>query len=100
MFQKLSPLELERHRVGRSAPEYAEFVASLDVGEGGLVNIPETRVTRQTVKNRLNAAATAQGRKLKFLRRRGDTLVFEVMAASDEPKRRRGRPPKSATVGK
>ena len=61
MFTKLSPTDLARHRTTRSHPEYAEFLASLSVGEGGRVDLSKTGVKRQTVKNRLNSAAAGCG---------------------------------------
>jgi hypothetical protein len=94
VFTKLSPTDLARHRVTGARPEYAEFLRTLSVGEGGRVDVAKTGVSRQTVKNRINAAAAATGVKVKYLRRRGDDLVFEVVGAVEPPKRRGGRPRK------
>ena len=96
MFTKLSPTDLARHRTTRSHPEYAEFLASLSVGEGGRVDLSKTGVKRQTVKNRLNSAAAGCGIKVKFVRSAADLVVFQVLGPSEEPKRRRGRPAKKA----
>jgi hypothetical protein len=96
MIQKLSRTDLELHRAIRSNPEYADVFTSLKPGEGALVNVKDEGATRQTLKNRLNAAAAATGVKIKFLRSKPDILVFEMLAPNDVMPRRRGRPPKSA----
>jgi hypothetical protein len=97
MITKLSPSDLARLRATASHPEYAEFLGTLTVGEGGRVDVAAANVGRQTIKNRINAAAAATGVKVKHLRSNADTVVFEMVAAGDPPKQRRGRPPKVAT---
>lgn len=96
MFQKLSASDLARHRAVGSNPEYAEFLAGLNPGEGGRISAADAGVGRQTVKNRLNSAAAATGITIKFVRSSADTVVFVVVGAAEAPKRRRGRPPKNA----
>ncbi len=96
MFRKLSATDLLHHRATGSHPEYAEFLSTLSVGEGGRVNLTATGGSRQTHKNRLNAAAASMGIKLHYLRAGATALVFEVVAAPEAPKPPRGRRPKSA----
>jgi hypothetical protein len=78
MFQKLSRAELDRYRVTASFPEYSDFLSELRPGQGGKVSVTEAGVGRQTIKNRLKASAGALGMGIKFVRARGDDVVFEV----------------------
>jgi hypothetical protein len=95
MFTKLSPMDVQRHRSANALPAYAEFLQSLSVGEGGRVDVTAAGVGRQTVKNRLNAAASATGTRIKFLRSDEKTLVFEVLGGAEAQVRRRGLPRKA-----
>lgn len=84
-LEKMSRAEMESLRGGgaRGAnQEYVRFLRSLKPGEGGKVSAKTEGVTRQSLKNRLNAASKESGVKIKYLRnRRGsdrDVLVFEL----------------------
>lgn len=97
-LQKISREELANGRGGgRGAnPEYVAFFRNCRVGDGGRATVAEEGVSRQSVKNRLNAAAAAAGVKIAYHRSGAEDVVFEVVdAGSVAP--RRGRPPKSAT---
>ncbi len=78
-LEKLSKAQLEG-RTGRGAnSEYVGFLKGLKVGDGGRAVVAQERATRQTVKNRLNAAATEAGVKIKFLRSSPEEVVFKVV---------------------
>lgn len=79
MFKKLTRTDLDQRRATTSFPEYAEFVSSLKKGEGGLVNVEEAGVSRQTVKNRLKTSADASGVEIKFIRSPQEEVLFEVV---------------------
>ena len=79
MIERLTADQLDQIRaVGRNT-EYVEFLASLRKGQGGRVNVAESGVSRQSVKNRVNAAAAAAGVQIKHLRSGQDVVVFEVV---------------------
>jgi hypothetical protein len=77
MIEKLSRAELDRFRATASYPEY-EVIADMRKGEGGRIAVADAGVSRQTVKNRLNATASAYGIEIKFLRSKPDLVVFEI----------------------
>lgn len=82
LFQKLTKMDLAAHSSGgrRGArPEYVEFIKDLRLGQGGKVDVVAANTTRQTVKNRINSAATEVGRKIKFIRSSSDLVVFEIV---------------------
>lgn len=84
-LEKLSRAEIESLRSGGSReadPEYVRFMRTMKPGDIGRGSIKAERVTKQSLKNRLNKAAAAAGVKIKFLRsRRGgdpDIVMFEL----------------------
>jgi hypothetical protein len=92
-LQKLSRDDVANLRGGAKPgrnSEYAQFLQSLRIGEGGKAVVANEGVSRQSVKNRLNAASAATGVNLKYLRSGADEVVFEVVEAGAVT-RRRGR---------
>jgi len=82
-LEKLSRTQLQSYRGGGGGRnEYVDQLRLIKPGDGGKIVLSKEKVTRQTAKNRLNAAATAAGIKIKFLRLRGndDEVVFEVVS--------------------
>lgn len=80
-LEKLSKAQLQVYRSGSANSEYLETMRTLRPGEGGKVSLTKDKVSRQTAKNRLRAAAAAANVNIKFLRLRGneDEVVFEVV---------------------
>ena len=80
-LQKLTRADLASG-TGRSAsranPEYVSFLASTTPGDGGRAMVAAEGTTRQTVKNRLTAAANAAGVSIKFHTSGPDEVIFEV----------------------
>lgn len=60
-------------------PEYVAFLKGLAVGEGGMANIAEEGVGKQSLKGRLLLAAKAAGVTIAFKRSGPETVVFEVV---------------------
>ena len=80
MIERLTPTDLDRMRSASRYPEYVEFLQGLRVGQGGRVVVADTGVSRQSVKNRINKAATVAGVEIAFLRSSPDIVVFEVVS--------------------
>jgi hypothetical protein len=74
--------------------ESIQFLKTLSIGEGGKAVVATEGVSRQSVKNRLNAAAKATGVSITYHRTGAEEVVFEVVEAGSAP-RRRGRKPKA-----
>ena len=66
-LQKLSRSDLQGRKGRGAKPEYVFFMKNLKPGEGGRAIVKDEGAGRQTVKNRLKAAADEAGIKLKFL---------------------------------
>ena len=81
-LQKLSRSELQGRKGRGARPEYVYFLKNLKPGEGGRAMIKDEGAGRQTVKNRLKAAADEAGVKIKFLRSPADQVVFEATIAA------------------
>ena len=75
---KLSAKDLNRRPKGRPKPEYTEFLTSLRAGEGGRTTTDREKATKQTVKNRLNTAASHAGVKIHYLRSSAKDVVFWI----------------------
>lgn len=73
MIRKLTAAQLA------ARPEYVHFLQGLAVGEGGMARVADEGVGRQSLKNRISAAATAAGVAIKYHRSGADTVVFEVV---------------------
>jgi hypothetical protein len=80
-LEKLTKAQLLTYRAGSANSEYVDAMRGLRPGEGGKISLSKEKVTRQTAKNRLRAAAAAANVNIKFLRLRGndDEVVFEVL---------------------
>jgi hypothetical protein len=73
--------EDEFHKVGiRKAVEheYDEFLSNFGPGEYGCVELNRDDPTKQTVRNRLAAAADRKGLVIRFLKTKGDNIRFVV----------------------
>jgi hypothetical protein len=57
--------------------EYADFMRTLDVGEGGEVVLADAEQKR-TVKRHLTAAAHRLSRSIRYRRSAGNTIRFEI----------------------
>lgn len=79
-LQKLSRNDLQGRKGRGAKPEYVYFMKNLKPGEGGRAVVKEEGAGRQTVKNRLKAAADEAGIKIKFLQSPADQVVFEAVA--------------------
>lgn len=78
-LEKLSKAQLDS-RSGRGAnTEYVNFMKGSKTGDGGRAIVAQERATRQTVKNRLNAAAAEAGVKIKFLRSKPEEVIFKIV---------------------
>jgi len=79
-LQKLDRSQLQAHaRPKRRKPSpYVFFMGGLRVGEGGRAIVAEEGVSRQQIKNRLQAAAKSVGVIIKFARSSPDEVVFRV----------------------
>ena len=80
MIERLTPTELDRMRSASRHPEYVEFLQGLRVGQGGRVVVADTGVSRFSVKNRLNKAASVAGVEIAYLRTKPDVVIFEVVS--------------------
>jgi hypothetical protein len=78
-LQKLSRSDLQGRKGRGAKPEYVYFMKNLKPGEGGRAIVKDEGAGRQTVKNRLKAAADEAGVKLKFLQSPVDQVVFEAV---------------------
>lgn len=83
-------------------PEYVKLMQSLATGEGGMATIADEGVGKQSLKNRLSAAAQAAGVTIRFHRSDETTVVFEVVGRDSDPTvkaaytgKPRGRKPKT-----
>lgn len=95
---KLSAEQLSLGASTAPVSEYAVFLAGLDVGEGGRTTVEAERVSRQTIKARLTAAAKEVGAEIKFHRTGKHEVIFEVTSASTlTPTGRRRRRTSAAT---
>lgn len=74
MIRKLTAAQLA------ARPEYVHFLQGLAVGEGGMARVADEGVGRQSLKNRISAAAQAAGVSIKYHRSGADSVVFEVVA--------------------
>ncbi len=54
-------------------------VYSARLGSGGKLVVADEGATRQTVKKRLQAAADANGKKIRFLRSPSEFVIFQVV---------------------
>lgn len=96
---KLSAQQLSFGAPTAPVSEYAQFLAGLDVGEGGRTTVEAEGVSRQTIKARLAVAAGEVGAGIKFHRAPKNEVIFEVTgAATMTPVRRRRRRSASATT--
>lgn len=95
MYRKMTKEELDALTMppsgerARVREEYLGYLADLDLGEGGELQLepPEKKVT---VKNRLKRAAKDLNLSIEF-RRSGDNVVrYTIKPASDTPPARRG----------
>ncbi len=82
-------------------PEYVRFMQTLAVGEGGMATTADEGVGKQSVKNRLSAAARAAGVKIKYHHSDENTVIFAVVGRTTDPLttapytgKQRGRPPR------
>lgn len=78
-LQKLSRSDLQGRKGRGAKPEYVYFMKNLKPGEGGRAIVKDEGAGRQTVKNRLKAAADEAGIKIKFLQSPVDQVVFEAV---------------------
>jgi len=77
-FTKLSAAQLSSGAPATPASAYARFLAGLEAGEGGRATTKAEGVSRQTIKNRLTAAAAEVGATIKFHRCPENEVIFEV----------------------
>lgn len=80
-FEKLTAAELGSARDGRRQvpPEYVAFLRRLSPGDGGRAVLADEGVaSKVTMKARLEAAASAAGVSLRFLRSPAGEVRFEV----------------------
>jgi hypothetical protein len=80
-FRRLSADEVAAMRARRRGSvdltEYADFVRTLDVGEGGEVVLADAEQKR-TVKRRLTRAARQLNKDVRYRRSEGNVIRFEV----------------------
>lgn len=82
IFQKLTKTDIAAHTGGQrrgANEEYVEFLKTVRVGQGGRVDVKQAEVSRQTVKNRLNRAASDLGKGISYVRSSPDWVVFEIV---------------------
>ena len=77
-LQKLSARDLAEPKVAKKTSEYHDFLKKTRVGSGGKESVSASGVSRQSIKNRLNKAASDTGVKIKFLRSGPDEVKFIV----------------------
>jgi hypothetical protein len=100
--RKLEPEEVQELQHGRMGVrkqierEYDAIMSEYTIGDHGKAEL-EADEKRNTVKNRLTAAATRLQLQLKFRRNRGRTLFFEVVAR-ETPKVAASTPTKPVAV--
>lgn len=98
----LTPDELKVSSPNASVLDYAAFLTACAIGHGGKLYVEEEGVGRQTLKARLNQAATLAKVALRYPRAGKDVVVFEVLGAAEAAAptatsgKRRGRPRKDA----
>lgn len=78
-IQKLTRADFDAP-AGRNVPvEYVEFIRGLRPGDGGrAVLVEEGVASKVTMKARIEAAATAAGKPIRFLRSPAGEVHFEV----------------------
>lgn len=90
-LQKLTAADLAKlaktQKPGRTRAEhpYAGFFSSIRVGQGGSATVAEEGISRQGLKLRITAAATAAGITIQFLRSGPDEVKFKVVGRSSSP---------------
>jgi hypothetical protein len=78
-LEKLTASQLTKQPRGRRRkPEYAEFIRNLRSGEGGRASVETEKATKQTLKNRLKAAAEDAGVNIEFIRSSPREVLFRV----------------------
>lgn len=83
--QEIDHLRRRGHRLDLTA--YSEAISGLEVGDWGAIELQDGDLPVLTIKRRYSLAATAQGKRLVYKRKRGAMLPFEVSAlVSSEPK--------------
>ncbi|MCB9176728.1 MAG: hypothetical protein H6648_06150 [Caldilineae bacterium] len=79
-IEALSKKDLEEKApASRVHPEYVSFLTSARLGTGGRLYVAKEGVSRQSVKNRLKAAAVVTGKNIKFLRSPSEQVVFQIV---------------------
>jgi hypothetical protein len=71
----------EYHTVGIRAAterEYNEHLSNFGPGEYGCVELTEGDATKQTIRNRLAAAADRKGLVIRFIKTKGDSIRFKI----------------------
>jgi len=79
---------------GGAHEQYMPALAKMKPGTGGRIVVSKEGASRQTIKNRLLAAAQQLEMPISFLRADPDTVMFQVVDMSQAPKKR-GRPRKA-----
>ena len=79
-IEALTKAQLENQPSGgKLHTEYVAFLTSARLGTGGRLYVAKEGTSRQTVKNRLKAAAASVGKKIKFVRCPADQVTFQVV---------------------
>jgi hypothetical protein len=79
-IQALTKKELEeKSPSSRLHQEYVEFLSSARLGSGGRLIVSDEGTSRQTVKNRMKAAAAAAGKNIAFKRCPSEEVVFQIV---------------------
>lgn len=81
-LQKLTARDLAGPTKVKKTSEYHDFLQKCRVGQGGKEIVSSDGVSRQSIKNRLNKAASDLGITLKYHRSGAGEVVFEVVSKS------------------